>query len=86
MTTAAAAVLPLRMTQAILVGAFLLLAESFGRDVWWLWTHRQAKGTTGSDVGRAAPAAGHSGLRRTIAAAFSVLAVLLVWAALVAPN
>ena len=86
LTTAAAAVLPLRVNQAILVGAFLLLAESFGRDVWWLWTHRQATGTTGSDVGGAAPAVGHGGLRRTIAAAFSVLAVLLVWAALVAPN
>ena len=86
LTTAAAAVLPLRVNQAILVGALLLLAESFGRDVWWLWTHRQAKGTTGSDVGVAAPAVGHGRLRRTIAAAFSVLAVLFVWAALVAPN
>ena len=85
LTTAAAAVLPPRVNQAILVGALLLLAESFGRDVWWLWTHRQAKGTTGSDVG-AAPAVGRGRLRRTIAAAFSVLAVLFVWAALVAPN
>jgi hypothetical protein len=86
LTTAAAAVLPLRVNQAILVGALLLLAESFGRDVWWLWAHRQAKGTTGSDVGVAAPAVGRGRLRRTIAAAFSVLAVLLVWAAMVAPN
>jgi phosphatidylglycerophosphate synthase len=86
LTTAAAAVLPLRVNQAILVGALLLLAESFGRDVWWLWTHRQAKGTTGSDVGVAAPAVSQGQLRRTIAAAFSVLAVLFVWGALVAPN
>ena len=85
LTVAAAAVLPPRVNQAILVGALLLLAESFGRDVWWLWTHRQAKGTTGSDVG-VAPAGGGGRLRRTIAAAFSVLAVLFVWAALVAPN
>ena len=85
LTTAAAAVLPPRVNQAILVGALLLLAESFGRDVWWLWTHRQATGTTASDVG-VAPAVGRGRLRRTIAAAFSVLAVLFVWAALVAPN
>jgi phosphatidylglycerophosphate synthase len=85
LTTAAAAVLPQRVNQAILVGALLLLAESFGRDVGWLWTHRQATGATGSDVG-VAPAVGRGRLRRTIAAAFSVLAVLFVWAALVAPN
>ncbi len=86
LTTATAAVLPLRVNQAILVGALLLLAESFGRDVWWLWTHRQAKDALGSDVGVAAPAVGQGRLRRTIAAAFSVLAVLFVWVALVAPN
>ena len=28
--------------QAALAAALALLAESFGRDVWWLWRHRQA--------------------------------------------
>ena len=38
LTIAAADVLPLALTQAALVVALALLAESFGRDVWWLWT------------------------------------------------
>ena len=36
LTVAAADVLPRRGTEAVLVVALLLLAESFGRDVWWL--------------------------------------------------
>ena len=38
---AAADVLPLALMQGALVVALALLAESFGRDVWWLWSHRQ---------------------------------------------
>ena len=38
LTIAAADVLPPTLTQAILVAALALLAESFGRDVWWLWS------------------------------------------------
>jgi phosphatidylglycerophosphate synthase len=34
---AMAAVLPAAATTVALVAAALLLAESFGRDVWWLW-------------------------------------------------
>ena len=78
---AAAGVLPLAVTQAILVGALVLLAESFGRDVLWLRNHRLV-----ADAAVAAPAVGHGRLRRGIATAFTVLAVLVVWAALVAPN
>src|SRR4029077_4124693 len=59
LTAAAAAGLPLRVKRATLAGALLLLAESCGRDVWWLGPHRQAKGTTGSDVGGATPAVRH---------------------------
>ena len=40
LTVAAADVLPPALTQAALVAALDLLAESFGRDMWWLWTHR----------------------------------------------
>ena len=36
LTIAAADVLPLALTQAALLVALGLLAESFGRDVWWL--------------------------------------------------
>jgi phosphatidylglycerophosphate synthase len=39
---AAAEVLPLALAQAALVVALGLLAESFGRDVGWLWRHRHA--------------------------------------------
>jgi phosphatidylglycerophosphate synthase len=75
---AAANVLPLAAIRAMLVGALILLAESFGRDVLWLRTHRHvADAAVAVDPGR---------LRRSIAAAVTVLAVLIVWAALVAPN
>ncbi len=39
---AAADVLPLALTQAALLVALALLAESFGHDVAWLWSHRHA--------------------------------------------
>ena len=44
LTIAAAGVLPLALTRAALAAALALLAESFGRDVWWLWRHRSAPG------------------------------------------
>lgn len=40
LTCVAAAVLPSWLALAMLVGAAALLAESFGRDVWWLWSRR----------------------------------------------
>ncbi len=42
LTIAAADVLPPALTGVVLVAALALLAESFGRDVWWLWSHRHA--------------------------------------------
>jgi phosphatidylglycerophosphate synthase len=41
LTIAASNVLPHAATQAVLVVALALLAESFGRDVWWLWSNRR---------------------------------------------
>ena len=35
------------LTRAALAVALALLAESFGRDVWWLWRHRQASAGAG---------------------------------------
>jgi phosphatidylglycerophosphate synthase len=84
LTVAAAEILPPAPTQALLVAALALLAASFGECVWWLWRHR--------DVGRARVPEGDAGkhergpLRAGAGVAITVVAVLLVWAALVAPN
>ena len=43
LTAAAAQVLPAPLTGAALVASLALLAESFGRDVWWLWCHGQVE-------------------------------------------
>ena len=40
LTVAASHLLSQTATQALVVVALGLLAESFGRDVWWLWAHR----------------------------------------------
>jgi hypothetical protein len=84
LTVAAADLLSLAVTQAVLVGALVLLAESFGRDVGWLWSHRRGDRGLAPAVAGAAPRRGR--VRTTIAAALTVLALLIVWAALVAPN
>jgi phosphatidylglycerophosphate synthase len=68
LTAAAADVLPPALTRVALFAALALLAESFGRDVGWLWRRRQEGARTGVTV------------------ALTIVALLLVWAALVAPN
>jgi hypothetical protein len=55
LTIVAAQVLPLALEQVALFGALLLLAESFGRDVWWLSTHRFAVGTDDAEKTDAQP-------------------------------
>jgi phosphatidylglycerophosphate synthase len=90
LTIATADVLPLALTQAALVGALTLLCESFGRDVWWLWSHRYAAQSHVAAVADRDPAA-HVGpsrgrARTSAAAALTIAAVLLVWVALVAPD
>ncbi len=70
LTVAAADVLPRSLTQALLGAALVLLAASMGECVWWLWRRRHE-----------APAVG-----RRVTVTVSILALLLVWAALVAPN
>jgi phosphatidylglycerophosphate synthase len=72
LTVAAAGVLPRALTQALLLAALALLTASMGECVWWLWRRRHA--------------AEHEQVRTGIAVAVTVLALLLVWAALVAPN
>jgi phosphatidylglycerophosphate synthase len=72
LTVAAADVVPRALAQAALVTALALLVESFGRDVWWLWGHRDAAPP------RRVP--------RSVGAALTIVAALLVWGALVAPD
>jgi hypothetical protein len=93
---AAADVLPPALARAALVVALVLLAESFGRDVWWLWrrqhaTHPRmpavAEPTPGLAVATPAGPGGGSGrARKNIAVVLTVLAGLLVWVVLVAPD
>jgi hypothetical protein len=94
LTIAAAQVLPLALTEALLVGALALLAESFGRDVWWLWRYQDGappqpaavSGPASGFIAAGATGSGRSRLRRGIAVVLTLLAFALVWAALVAPD
>jgi phosphatidylglycerophosphate synthase len=81
LTVAAAGVLPEALTQAVLASALAALAASFGECVWWLWRHRHEtrERAQAAEVERGPMRAG-------IGVALTVVALLLVWAALVAPN
>ncbi len=70
LTVAAAGVLPHALTQALLLAALVALSASMGECTWWLWRRREAAPPQ--------PTA--------LAVALTVLALLLVWAALVTPN
>ena len=86
---AASGILPSALTQALLVVALALLAESFGHGIAWLWVHRHdAPRATGvTDRSRPARARPKRGPARTgIAVALTILALLVVWVALVAPD
>jgi len=84
LTVAAADVLPRALTQALLGAALAALAASVGECTWWLWRRRDAARASlpEGDVGQ--PERGP--LRAGIGVCLTVLAFLLVWAALVAPN
>lgn len=71
LTIAAADLLPPALIRAALAVALVLLAESFGRDVWWLRAHRRATDRRGSIAG---------------AAVLTAASTLLVWVALAAPH
>ncbi len=104
LTVAAAGVLPRAVTNAALVVALALLAESFGRDVSWLWSNRHGAhfavavdtgpGPGPADATRTGPGPagatpsgpGRRRVRRSIAGVLTILAALLVWVALVAPD
>lgn len=83
LTVAAAGVLPRALTEAVLAAALAALAMSFGECVWWLWRHRHAaRAREPEDAGRQE----RGPLRTGIGVALTVVAVLLVWGALVAPS
>ena len=72
LTVAAAGVLPRALAQALLLAALALLTASMGQCTWWLWRRRHTEQ--------------RGQLRAGIAVVVTALAVLLVWATLVAPN
>lgn len=106
LTIAAARILPPVPATAGLVLALALLAESFGRDVWWLAVtdhvvapapHSEATDPAppfgpfaplrpGHETAPAPPAAPRPRLRRVIAGGLTALSLVIVWAALVAPD
>jgi phosphatidylglycerophosphate synthase len=121
LTVAAAHILSPAVNGALLGVALLLLAESFGRDIWWLWRHRDgtlvaavtetdatlshavaSPDATEAELGfggpppEPEPGAQDPDVRqrrprrlralRWIAPALTVVAVLVVWAALVVPD
>jgi phosphatidylglycerophosphate synthase len=71
---AASGVVPTAVSRILLAVALALLAESFGRDVWWLWRHR-----------REAPARPAAARHPAVTVALTLLALAVVWFALVAP-
>jgi phosphatidylglycerophosphate synthase len=73
---AASDVPPLWVSRVLLVVALALLAESFGRDVWWLWRHRAE-----APARRAAARVRHP----VTTAMLTVLALAVVWFTLVFP-
>ena len=85
LTVAAADAVPPALAQAAILGALALLCESFGRDTWWLWSHRH---TSQVDVPTADRDSrpGRRRIRAGSAAALTIVALLFVWVALVAPD
>jgi phosphatidylglycerophosphate synthase len=92
LTVAASGVLPRSVIQAAVLVALGLLGESFGRDVVWLWNHRRAaNGRMARGAGAMLelaenPRVARARFRRGVATALTVLAALVIWAALVAPD
>ena len=116
LAVAASQVLSAAANRVLLAVALALLAESFGRDVWWLWRRRHGSlvaaisGSGSPSTGADAPAgaadarAGSGGppppdpgpvsgspsrwrrLRRRVDPGLTVLALVIVWAALVTPD
>ena len=74
---AASGVAPLWVSRVLLAVALAMLVESFGRSVWWLWRHRQD-----APSNLTAARARHP----VVTVVLTLLALVVVWAALVAPT
>ncbi len=89
LTAVAADVLPPVLNRAVLVGALAVLAESFGRDVRWLWRRRPATlpvVETVADAGTDDAPVRRGPVRTGLTVVLSILAVVVLWVALLAPN
>jgi phosphatidylglycerophosphate synthase len=73
---AAAEIVPSAVSRVLLAVALAMLGESFGRDIWWLWRHRHAAPARVAAARTRHPA---------VTAVLTLLALAVVWAALVAP-
>jgi len=92
---AAADVLPRTLTSLGLAAVLALLAESFGRDVHWLWSHRHGSADAAATLEQPSPEPDRAParppstrrprLRAGLGVALTVAAVLIVWIALLAP-
>jgi phosphatidylglycerophosphate synthase len=79
LTVAASTLVPHSLTKGLLVISLASLAASFCDSLWWLWRHR--------DEAPPQPAPAPRGpLRNGLAVALSVVALLVVWFTLVAPD
>lgn len=92
LTVAAADVLPPIVNRVAVAGALVLLAESFGRDVWWLRINRKVTrrrtppDTELEPADSEDPAPERGRVRAALPVALTAIAALYVWAALVGPN
>jgi phosphatidylglycerophosphate synthase len=77
LTVIAADVLPREMALSAALVSLLLLVESFGRDVSWLWRHRTPPQPSSPGRGR---------VRAAARAAATCTALAMGWFALLAPN
>ena len=76
LVVAASGAPPLWLSRVLLAVALAMLAESFGRDIWWLWRHRD----------EAPPHTRAAWVRHPVTAAvLTALALAVVWFALVFP-
>src|SRR5688500_11715112 len=80
LTVAAAGVLPRPLAAVLLAAALALLGASVGECAWGLWRRRHAVREPLPERHQRGP------LRAGIAVALTVIGLLVVWAALVAPN
>ncbi len=91
LATASANVLPSAVTRPALAGALILLAESFGRDIRWLRSRRSVTRSepvvdTGPTPVTPRPSPGRERVRMALSTTLTILALLLVWVALVGPD